>query len=328
MSEDKYLTCLDPIGCVLANDLDIVIYDIDSQMYQVFLTNYLTPLLGTQIDNGGMAIGSYSPASVITMDPHTRNIANIPDDAVYFAWAYPLSGLDLVSENDRRKLDTNNPSASFALFGGFVFFGENKKLLQANAIYGGQNISFDLPKELSYGDMYSTYIGSGRLQMVTTQEFKDKDIESFCWVCPNEMVGGVEIAPMGGLMFVYKDKKVQYFEIIPATQEQVFDPFLENKTPFNTIQKCLKYIETEFNENLDGLSDKEIITKLTEYCKEYKEKVDELQDVFACKQCVSNPQDIAFNCGHMMCRECVKTVGNDCPICRTPISNRLNLYYT
>lgn len=324
----SYMNKLEPIGSIIASDLDIVVYNMESLMYQVFLTNHLVPLLGTNIDNQGISIGSYSPASIIPMDDHTRKIANIPDDAVFFAWAYPISGLDTVSDMVKRKLDPSHPTVSFVLFGGFMFFNEDGKLLQANGIYSGNNISFSEPKELLYSDVCTTLGGSGRLQDVASQELLDINVDKFCWIYPNEKIGLDKVAPYGGFLYVYKDMKVQLFEIIKALPEQEFNPFLENKTPFSTIQNCLKYMETDFNEKMEGLSDSDIIIKLTKICSEYKEKVDELQGVFACKQCVSNPQDVAFNCGHMLCYSCSKTITSECPICREHITTKLNLYYT
>lgn len=326
----SYLENMEPMGSVIATDLDIAVYDMDSQIYQVFLTEHLALLSGTSVDNGGIAIGSYSPSSVITLDEHTRKIANIPDDAVYFAWAYPISGLNDVPVMIKRKMITTIPAVSFALFGGFLFFSDNKTLLQANGIFGGNNISFDSPKEISYTDVFSTLSGSGRLQDVTSQELIDMNIDKYCWILPNEIIGVNTIAPYGGFLYIYKDKFVQYFEIIKAHPEQEYNPFIENKTPFSTIQNCIKYLETEFNESLESISETEIITKLTEHCKQLRDKVDELQDVFACKQCMSNPQDVAFNCGHMLCYQCSKNkhIGTECPICRDPIESKLNLYYS
>lgn len=51
--------------------------------------------------------------------------------------------------------------------------------------------------------------------------------------------------------------------------------------------------------------------------------VDERNQV--CPICLTNAKDLAFNCGHMTCRECGPKVSN-CPICRMPIRNRIRLY--
>ncbi|KAK1554272.1 hypothetical protein Q3G72_009970 [Acer saccharum] len=45
----------------------------------------------------------------------------------------------------------------------------------------------------------------------------------------------------------------------------------------------------------------------------------------ACPICLTNAKDMAFNCGHMTCRECSTKVSN-CPICRQRITNRLRLF--
>jgi hypothetical protein len=322
-----YLTKLNPMGTILAQDLDICLYDYTSYVYQVFLTGHLLPLNDSVIDNGGMCAGGFSPVNAITLDDHSRNVANIPEDAVYFAWAYPISGLELVSDDIKRELDPKYPEISFILFGGFIFFNEKYNLIQVNAVYGGKNINFSEPKFLPYSDVYYTYIKHGRMQENTIQEFKDRDITHVSWIAPYEKVGGNTIAPYGGFLYLYNDKTANYFEIVPAHSEQTIDPLLDNRTPFNMIQNCLKYIETEFEEELKGLTKDEIIVKITNKCKKFKEKVDELQDVFSCKQCMSNPQNIAFSCGHMLCNECADSIKGDCPMCRKPISTKLKLYY-
>ncbi|XP_039012255.1 E3 ubiquitin-protein ligase RGLG4-like isoform X2 [Hibiscus syriacus] len=48
-------------------------------------------------------------------------------------------------------------------------------------------------------------------------------------------------------------------------------------------------------------------------------------DQSACPICLTNTKDLAFNCGHMTCRECGQRVSN-CPICRQRITNRLRLF--
>ncbi|TXG46335.1 hypothetical protein EZV62_028164 [Acer yangbiense] len=45
----------------------------------------------------------------------------------------------------------------------------------------------------------------------------------------------------------------------------------------------------------------------------------------ACPICLTSAKDMAFNCGHMTCRECSTKVSN-CPICRQRITNRLRLF--
>jgi hypothetical protein len=323
-----YMDSLSPMGCVIAPNLDLAVYSADSQIYQVFLTGNLSILNDTIIDNGGICDGSFSPISIITMDEHTKQIANIPFDAKYMAWAYPLSGIQVVDEITRNKMDVTLPENSFVLFGGFIFFNQNKELIQVNAVFNGDNINFDVPKTLNYGDINNSLIKNGRLQEVTNQCFLDFNIKSFCWITPNENLNGKIICPFGGFLYMYSDKTIYYFEIIAATTDQQYDPFIESKTPFSTIQKCLKYLETEIDENIEGLTDKEIIMKLTGLCQKYKNKVAELQDCFSCKQCMANPQEIAFTCGHMMCHECIKTVESECPMCRAPIDEQIKLYFT
>ncbi|RID62676.1 hypothetical protein BRARA_E01733 [Brassica rapa] len=44
-----------------------------------------------------------------------------------------------------------------------------------------------------------------------------------------------------------------------------------------------------------------------------------------CPICLTNRKDVAFGCGHMICRDCGSRISN-CPICRVLITSRLRLY--
>ncbi|GLT67221.1 hypothetical protein SLA2020_395450 [Shorea laevis] len=45
----------------------------------------------------------------------------------------------------------------------------------------------------------------------------------------------------------------------------------------------------------------------------------------ACPICLTNARDLAFGCGHLICRECGSKISN-CPICRQRITCRLRLF--
>ncbi|KAL8170794.1 hypothetical protein V2J09_022598 [Rumex salicifolius] len=44
-----------------------------------------------------------------------------------------------------------------------------------------------------------------------------------------------------------------------------------------------------------------------------------------CPICLTNPRNMAFQCGHMTCKECGPTLAT-CPLCREPIKARIRLY--
>ncbi|VFQ75081.1 unnamed protein product [Cuscuta campestris] len=45
----------------------------------------------------------------------------------------------------------------------------------------------------------------------------------------------------------------------------------------------------------------------------------------ACPVCFESRKDMAFNCGHTICKDCGERVDN-CPICRQLITDRIRLY--
>jgi len=48
-------------------------------------------------------------------------------------------------------------------------------------------------------------------------------------------------------------------------------------------------------------------------------------DEQVCPICLTNPKDMAFQCGHLTCKECGPTLST-CPLCRAPITMRVRLY--
>jgi E3 ubiquitin-protein ligase RGLG len=48
-------------------------------------------------------------------------------------------------------------------------------------------------------------------------------------------------------------------------------------------------------------------------------------DEQVCPICLTNPKDMAFQCGHLTCKECGSTLST-CPLCRVPITMRVRLY--
>ncbi|XP_052196122.1 E3 ubiquitin-protein ligase RGLG3 isoform X2 [Diospyros lotus] len=44
-----------------------------------------------------------------------------------------------------------------------------------------------------------------------------------------------------------------------------------------------------------------------------------------CPICLTNPKDMAFDCGHLVCKECGVSISS-CPMCRRPITTRIRLY--
>lgn len=324
----SYLKTLQPMGTINAPNLDISVYDSYAGIYQVYFTNHLSNLNGTVVDMGGVGIGTTTQPQYITLNTQTRTSANIPSDAVYMSWGYPLSDINSLPDHFKREMNSSYPEVSFVLFGGFLFFNDNLDLIQVNSVFSGNNLTFQKPVKIPYEALK---LQNSSLVEITIQELRDKDITHYAWIPPMFKLTACLETSSGGFLYVYSDRTIQYFEIKLLSDEQlqqVLSKSLDNQTKktFTISQKQLKFLETELEEDISTLPDKELMCKLTDLCQKYKDKVDEFQDAFGCKQCLSNPQNVAFNCGHLMCHQCSPNLTH-CPMCRKQINQRLNLFY-
>lgn len=322
-----HLTKLDSLGTVPTQNLDISIYDPSTGMYQVYLTNNLSGLNGTCVDMGGISMGNLSPLSAISVNEHTREVANIPSDASFWAWAYPIIGINELDKQQKMLIDPKFPEVSFVVFGGFVYFNDSCQLIQVNAVFKGNNISFDEPKIIPYADIRRNFIDKGRLHDVTNQYLKDKDIVKYCWVTPDDLVKNKQLTTRGGFIYMYSNKQVQYFDVKEALPEQEVMPVPDSNSPFKVIQDYLKIIDTDYEKELEGLNEKETIIKLAEKCKKYRDQLTIFQDAVTCSMCCERSLDQTFTCGHMFCDSCINTVQSECPICRKPISQPIKLFF-
>uniref|UniRef100_A0A0G4GWW6 EF-hand domain-containing protein n=1 Tax=Chromera velia CCMP2878 TaxID=1169474 RepID=A0A0G4GWW6_9ALVE len=174
-----------------------------------------------------------SPLGEITLDPHTREMADIPPEASHFSFIAPPEGARaayekplLLSSCPRRRhfVDANrsgesdtalrsrtlSPEVAFALRGGFGYTGPGPeyKFLQINALTGvlgegGKVIQFGEPEALE-PSAFVALKKQKRFVSVEAPELRQKGAKQMAWVNPKECIAGSRRLGMhGGFAFVF-----------------------------------------------------------------------------------------------------------------------------
>jgi len=152
-----------------------------------------------------------SPLHRITLDDETKTAANIPKEAKFFAWAYPIvpmPGLQLPADG--------SPERAFLDYGGYVYYSNNRDTLATNAVVpaplGTLGLMFGRPQLLP-GDIRDVLTRQGRFQEITLEPLAQKGAERFAWVRPGEFDGIA--GPDGALCYEFRGLPPRYFPVVP-----------------------------------------------------------------------------------------------------------------
>jgi len=160
---------------------------------------------------GGTVTGGLSPVFPVTIrqtDP-TARLIRIPVAAKFFAFAYPvISGQLEVTVVNKSTLD------AFLLYGGFVYFDGDMKLIQVNGLWVGNQLQMSAPKPLP-APVADKLKEAGRFHDITLPQLSNARAKQFAWILPDEFP---EISiPHGGWCYLYEDESVNnYFSVASA----------------------------------------------------------------------------------------------------------------
>lgn len=143
-----------------------------------------------QLPRPSQPLVSYlSPFHAVNLPEQARSEANIPPEAMYFAWLYPFKtnwGLDLPCQ-----ALSEDPDACLLLWGGFVYLDSAQKIIRINAIVpnpaGG--LRFGPPKRF-LEEWTSELRRSRRWRPVTLKALTLAGAREFCWLKPDEFIAG------------------------------------------------------------------------------------------------------------------------------------------
>lgn len=158
-----------------------------------------------------------SPLHRITLDAETKVAANIPREATFFAWAYPM-----VEEPGKHAPSVGGAAESaFLKLGGFVYFDNEQNAVGTNAIcpapLGTLALMFGRPQILSERVAEELTL-KGRFQEVTLEPLVRGGATHFAWIRPTEF-SDVIANPDGCFAYLFASGPPRYF---PVVQKPVF----------------------------------------------------------------------------------------------------------
>eukprot|EP00299_Pterocystis_sp_00344_P010429 c4656_g1_i1.p1 GENE.c4656_g1_i1~~c4656_g1_i1.p1 ORF type:complete len:402 (+),score=80.70 c4656_g1_i1:42-1247(+) len=307
-AEHEFPNQLGPFG-ILETELEL---SAEGDFYTVTTDERLQPLL---YNDEIMSMGTMSPPHRITLSAEALRAARIPENAKSFRWAYPLVGIGSLSDKQKAEYANLSPELCFLVFGGYIYFNEMGKPIKSNAIGLGNGLFFSKPKRWSPN--FTRYLfNQGRFQDITIQSMRDQGAYYYCWILPGETLhdrNGNSKVITGNGAFVYLfhrnpddySEKDRYFVIedAPNVLERSRD-----ERPIQTFSfaKQKRQQRLERGESMSSNADSEPTT---------------------CVVCLCEERKIMFvPCNHFCCcAECAIQV-KECPMCRGPVANRLNVY--
>ena len=158
--------------------------------------------------------GFLSPPHPVTIKGARAKRAGIPENAAYYAFAYPVESLFGQFERlvgDGGGADSCEPWLLFLLLGGYCYFDADRKLIQVNAIGiqpTAHTLSLAGPFQPSHAAV-AALCAAARLRELTLECIREKGLSHFAWVNPGERPGGNMLLANGGELpnngaFVYQ----------------------------------------------------------------------------------------------------------------------------
>lgn len=152
---------------------------------------------------GDKVEGLCSPISEITLPKEEFYEVNLPDDAKFFMWSYPV-----VSCKFDRDIDAASaPDLAFLRNGGFVYLDENKQIVGAKALVPSTFGSLRFVRR-DWDDQVLVRPDEvrNRFRDITIPVLRDAGGKSFCWLTPKEL------GPHGGFGYEMHESAVKTSE--------------------------------------------------------------------------------------------------------------------
>ena len=157
-----------------------------------------------------------APAHLVTIAKEKRNSMSIPQEAEYYAFAHPSTGIEAELEEGSHRLALHQSAMHFLLVGGYVYFDANHKVVQINALTlspSRTSIFYQGPHPFPAA-IADHLTRMGRMSKVTVDSLESKGFLTVGWVYPGEEFLSVDAdagdgAGWPGGAFVYTKRNAE-----------------------------------------------------------------------------------------------------------------------
>jgi len=164
--------------------------------------------------------GLLSPRSAVTLEEDERSRADLPQNAAFFAYAYPVLGaenIELIRNSSPQTMQMcSDPNLAFVCFGGYAYFDAEGRLAGCTARVdrGPQAEALHFRESApSWQDdaLLQQLEKAERFQRVTVPGQVEQRATAHAWVLPNE--GSTDPSDKGGFVFKFEDRNPLWFKL-------------------------------------------------------------------------------------------------------------------
>ena len=182
-------------------------------------------------------IGFLAPRAHVNLDPASRREAGVPENAVYFRFVYPPSGMTGTLSEAVVDNGLHEPWLNFIILGGFAYYGGDGLLIQLNALTKGDSgryrLCFGEPRSDVPASLVSQLKRDG-MQAISLPALLCEGAAEYSWVNPDP-----DTYHLGGFVYEANPSLAEHggsdppslgFEVIPST-----DPLMPQRTPSEAL---------------------------------------------------------------------------------------------
>lgn len=178
------------------------------------------------VSSSKMLYCQLSPLHRVTLEDEMRVAANIPKEAKFFAWAYPVPDDGIVMLG-------NAAEHMFLKYGGYVYFNRSSEVVGTNSIapapLGSSGLVFGRGQDLP-SSVEDILTRQDRFEEVTLAPLIAAGATHFAWIRPSEFSESVASTD-GCFAYKFRHETARYF---PVVSEPLFTPeLLEEKLDEN-----------------------------------------------------------------------------------------------
>lgn len=223
--------------------------------------------------HNGEVLGSLVDRRPITFSSHELAEMGIPHTVETYAWTSLCEGGINQTEYSDTELQSlmamNEPDLCFLLRGGFLYFNKAGECVTISSLVpsGVGWLSFGPPKPW-FSDWTLGFRKKERFAPVTIKALSAAGATEYCWITPNEVLGGQSICPFGGFAYLFPNGlqtpsagESSELESLLATRKNIVEVFRRADTNGNNsidrdeLKRMMQLLDQETwdDNNLEAL---------------------------------------------------------------------------